>query len=60
MVDSLKPIESYKAPLTDGPMNAPNANVDVHNPEIKPYVSMLSGKPCRIDVRRASEKLATN
>lgn len=60
MVDSRKPIESYSAPLTDGPINAPKANVDVHRPDINPYVSMLSGSPCLIDVRNASEKLATN
>lgn len=40
-----KPIESYNKPLTDGPKNAPNANVDVHNPDTKPYVSMLSENP---------------
>lgn len=36
MVDSLKPIESYNAPLTDGPINAPKANVEVQRPDIKP------------------------
>lgn len=40
-----KPIESYNKPDTDGPKNAPNANVDVHRPDTKPYVSILSGKP---------------
>lgn len=48
MTASRKPIESYKRPLTDGPTNAPKANVDVHNPDTSPYVSMLSGKPCRL------------
>lgn len=36
IVDWRKPIESYSRPLTDGPMKAPSANVDVHRPEIKP------------------------
>lgn len=45
IVDFLKPIESYRYPLADGPMNAPSANVDVHNPDISPYVSIVSGNP---------------
>lgn len=60
MVAALKPIVSYNAPLTDGPIKAPKANVDVQRPEIRPYVSILSGRPCRMHVRSASEKLATN
>lgn len=47
-VDALKPTESNSRPLTEGPTNAPKAKVDVHNPEIRPYVSMLSGKPFRL------------
>lgn len=43
-----KPIESYNKPLNDGPKNAPSANVDVHRPETKPYVSILSGIPQRL------------
>lgn len=45
MVALRKPTESKRAPLTDGPKKAPNANVDVHRPDIRPYVSMLSGRP---------------
>lgn len=45
MVALRKPTESNRAPLTDGPKKAPSANVDVHKPEIRPYVSMLSGRP---------------
>lgn len=48
MTASRKPIESYKRPLTDGPTNAPRANVDVQSPDTNPYVSMLSGNPCRL------------
>lgn len=43
-----KPIESYRKPLRDGPKNAPNANVDVHSPDTRPYVSMPFGKPHRL------------
>lgn len=41
----LKPMLSYKIPLTDGPMKAPKANVLVQRPDIKPKVSKLFGKP---------------
>lgn len=45
ITDLRNPYESYKRPLTDGPKNAPNANVDVHKPDTKPYVSILFGDP---------------
>lgn len=45
------PIESYNAPLKDGPTNAPNANVEVHKPEMRPYVSILSGNPFLLQSR---------
>lgn len=48
ITESRKPNESYNKPLTDGPMNAPNAKVDVHKPDIRPYVSILSDKPFRL------------
>ena len=41
----LKPTWSYKIPATDGPTNDPRANVDVHNPETRPYVERLLGNP---------------
>lgn len=44
----LKPILSYKIPLTDGPINAPRANVLVHKPDIRPNVSKLLGNPCEL------------
>lgn len=50
IVDFRKPIESYKYPLADGPINAPNANVDVQRPDIRPYVSIVSGKPSFLDI----------
>lgn len=43
-----KPTESYSNPLVDGPINAPSAKNDVHKPETRPYVSILSGKPWRL------------
>lgn len=46
--DVWNPIASYNNPLTDGPIKAPSANVDVHKPDIKPYVSIPSPKPCRL------------
>lgn len=51
-----KPTESYRKPLTDGPMNAPSANVDVHRPEISPYVSILSGRPDRLRQNKLNRK----
>lgn len=42
---SAKPYLSYNKPETVGPMNAPSANDDVHNPDINPYVSISFGKP---------------
>lgn len=59
IVESLNPITSYKAPLAVGPIKAPKANTDVHKPEIKPYVSMLSGRPPFIELLKASVKLDT-
>lgn len=44
----LNPIVSYNIPLIDGPMNAPNANVLVQRPDIRPNVSRLFGKPCSL------------
>lgn len=44
-----KPTESYNIPLIDGPINAPSAKVDVHRPETRPYVSILSGNPWRLN-----------
>lgn len=40
-----KPIESYNKPLTDGPKNAPNANVEVHSPDTSPEIK-ISIKYC--------------
>ena len=40
-----KPTVSKRIPATVGPTKAPNAKTDVHNPEMRPYVSMVSGKP---------------
>lgn len=45
-VDALNPTESNRKPLAEGPTKAPKANVDVQRPEMRPYVSILSGKPC--------------
>jgi hypothetical protein len=45
MVPFLNPTLSYNIPAMEGPTNAPKANVDVHRPEINPYVSRLFGKP---------------
>lgn len=45
-VEALNPTESNKKPLAEGPTKAPKANVDVQRPEMSPYVSILSGKPC--------------
>lgn len=60
-VDPRNPILSYKAPLMDGPKKAPKANVDVHRPEIKPYVSMLSENPLFLmQVRNASVNVDTS
>lgn len=41
-----KPILSYKIPLIEGPIKAPNANELVQRPDIRPNVSKLFGKPC--------------
>lgn len=40
-----KPYLSYRTPDTVGPMKAPRANDEVHNPEIIPNVSISLGKP---------------
>jgi len=45
----LKPTWSYKIPATDGPTNDPRANVDVHNPETRPYVERLLGNPWKLN-----------
>lgn len=45
IVELLNPTLSKRSPETVGPMKAPNANVDVHNPDTIPYVSMLFEKP---------------
>lgn len=44
-VELRNPMASNRNPLTEGPTNAPKANVDVHRPDTSPYVSMLSGRP---------------
>ena len=47
-VDFLNPIESKSSPETVGPMKAPKANVDVHIPDTRPYVSIEFGKPLEL------------
>lgn len=45
IVAFLNPILSSKIPATLGPMKAPRANVLVHSPLIRPYVSRLFENP---------------
>lgn len=40
-----KPYLSYRTPDTVGPMKAPKAKDEVHNPEIIPYVSKSLARP---------------
>lgn len=53
MVPFLNPTLSYSIPAMEGPTKAPKANVEVHRPEISPYVSRLFGKP--YDLKRVAE-----
>lgn len=50
-VELLNPIESKSRPETVGPMNAPSANVEVHIPDTKPYVSMELGNPLALKTK---------
>ena len=42
-----------------GPIKAPNAKVEVHNPDTSPYVSIVSGKPLAMADLCASANPAT-
>ena len=55
IVAFLNPIVSYKIPPSDGPMNAPSAKVDVHKPDMRPYVSKLFENPW--DLKRKKRKI---
>lgn len=57
ITDLRNPYVSYKRPLTEGPKKAPNANVDVHKPDTKPYVSIVFGDPLHL---KNGDKLISN
>jgi hypothetical protein len=47
-----KPTASKRIPATVGPTNAPRAKTDVQRPEMRPYVSMVSGNPCWVGIQK--------
>lgn len=45
IVAAPNPTISYNTPAMEGPTKAPSAKVDVHSPDMRPYVSRLLENP---------------